>query len=62
MPTQTPILKSNTYARPIEQSAGSADLDTIKLLIVAAALAVLACILAVGISTTICTYFSPSMM
>jgi|LakMenE01Jun11ns_1017448.scaffolds.fasta_scaffold7558633_1 hypothetical protein len=66
MPTQTPILKppaytnTRSYTRLAEQSVGSSDFDTVKLLIVAAALAALACLVAVGISTAICVYFSPA--
>jgi hypothetical protein len=59
MPTQTPILKPQTYIRPPEQAIGSRELDSIKVIIAAVVLAVIACLAAVGISAAICVYVAP---
>lgn len=60
MSTQTPILKPTTYIRPPEEAVGSADLDSIKLLVAAVVLAIFACMAAVGVSTAICIYVAPA--
>ncbi|CAN5174789.1 hypothetical protein BH10CYA1_BH10CYA1_39280 [soil metagenome] len=60
MITQTPILKPTTYIRPPEQPVGSADLDSIKLLVAAVILAIVACMAAVAVSTAICLYVAPA--
>lgn len=60
MTTQTPILKPITHIRPPEEAVGSADLDSIKLLVAAIVLAIFACMAAVGISSAICFYVAPA--
>ncbi len=60
MTTQTPILKPTTSFRPPEQAVGSADLDSIKLLVAAVVLAIVACMGAVAVSTAICLYVAPA--
>ncbi|MBS1954348.1 MAG: hypothetical protein JST89_09180 [Cyanobacteria bacterium SZAS-4] len=60
MTIQTPILKPITTVRPPEQVVGSSDLDSIKLLVAAVALAIVACLAAVGVSTAICIYVAPA--
>ncbi|MFN8551925.1 MAG: hypothetical protein U0103_10585 [Candidatus Obscuribacterales bacterium] len=61
MPTQTPtpVLKSQSYVASAP-SQGGTDLESIKLLLAAFFLAVLACLIAVGISNAICIHFSPT--
>jgi len=56
MTTQTPILKPPTSIRPPEQTIGSSEIDSIKLIIAAVVLALFACLAAVAISTAICMY------
>ncbi len=60
MTTQTPILKPTTCIRPPEQAVGSADLDSLKLLVAAIVLAVFACMAAVAVSAAICFYVAPA--
>lgn len=60
MTTQTPILKPITSLRPPEQAVGSADLDSVKLLVAAVVLAIVACLTAVAVSTAICIYVAPA--